>query len=72
MSFEFTQMTQILVHFFSSLIPDKSTQDWKLRFIKGNLLISIKTELPKNVIEFRMPFLQKNKSPMKNIIKLFT
>ena len=38
MRIEFTQITQVRVQFFKSLIREKSTLDEKMRFIKGNEL----------------------------------
>ena len=38
MWFEFTQITQDSVNFFKSLSQKRSTQDEKVRFIKGNEL----------------------------------
>ena len=38
MKFEFTQITQVRVHFFKSFNQEKSNQDEKIHFIKGNEL----------------------------------
>ena len=38
MGIEFTQITQVSVHYFKSFSGVKSTQDEKVRFIEGNEL----------------------------------
>ena len=38
MRFGFAQITQVRVYFFKSFSREKSTQDERVRFIKGNQL----------------------------------
>ena len=45
MRFEFAQITHILMHHFKSFSRIKSTQDEKVRFVKGNELILSHSEL---------------------------
>ena len=40
MRFEFTQTTQVRVHFFKSPSREKSTQDEKVRYQKGRVKIN--------------------------------